>query len=63
MTGGSPLQVYTLEIEEVDLGSIVEYQVAIQATSYRFDGLKSGTDYKVRIKVNNLVDESDWTEP
>lgn len=60
--GGSPLQVYTLEIEDVSSGSTVQHQVAVQATSYRFDNLDSAKDYAVRMKVNNLVDESDWTD-
>jgi len=35
--------------------------VSVQASSYRFDNLNSAKDYAVRIKVNNLVDESDLT--
>jgi len=34
----------------------------VQASSFTFSGLDSATEYAVRIKVNNLVDESDWSD-
>jgi hypothetical protein len=34
----------------------------VQAKSFTFSGLDSATEYAVRIKVNNLVDESDWSD-
>lgn len=34
----------------------------MQAKSFTFSGLDSATEYAVRIKVNNLVDESDWSD-
>ena len=34
----------------------------MQATSYKFDNLDPATDYSVRIKVENLVGESDWSD-
>jgi hypothetical protein len=34
----------------------------VQATSYKFDNLDPATDYSVRIKVENLVGESDWSD-
>ena len=61
-TGGSNLQQYTLEITEVETNTISEILLTVQATTYKFDGLNPSTDYSVRIKVNNLVGESDWSE-
>ena len=61
-TGGSPLQIYTLELETVDSGDTSLHSITVQAHSYRFSELDSGKDYSVRIKVTNLVDESDWTD-
>ena len=60
--GGSPLQTYTLEIENISTGTTEQILLTVQAHSYRFDNLASATDYGVSIKVNNLVGESDWTE-
>ena len=34
----------------------------MQAKSFTFTGLDSATEYAVRIKVNNLVDESEWSD-
>jgi len=61
--GGSPLQVFTLGIKSEE-GSVeeVEFVVTVQATSYKFESLEPALTYDVRIKVNNLVGESDWSE-
>lgn len=40
----------------------VEVVLSVQALSYKFDNLEPATDYALRIKVNNLVGESDWTD-
>jgi hypothetical protein len=36
--------------------------LTVQATTYKFGGLLPSTDYTVRIKVTNLVGESDWSD-
>ena len=61
--GGSPLQDYTLEILDVVKSTKVDHVVTIQAKLYRFELLDSARDYSVRMKVRNLIDESDWTDP
>ena len=60
--GGSPLQEYTLELSKPNTVYLTNYQVSVQAKSFTFSGLDSATEYAVRIKVNNLVDESDWSD-
>lgn len=40
----------------------VEYQLSVQANTHKFLGLEPATDYKVRIKVDNLVGESGWSD-
>jgi hypothetical protein len=61
--GGSKLEQYTLEIRDVEQDTWVLYTLTVQASSYKFDGLLPATDYQVRMKVQNLVGESEWTEP
>jgi hypothetical protein len=69
--GGSSLEEYTLEIREVESDVWHLHTLSVQASSYtfsRFDPLSDtklvpATDYAVRIKVRNIIGESDWTEP
>ncbi len=60
--GGSPLQMYTLELSVPNTVQLTLYQVSVQANSYTFSGLNSATTYAVRIRVNNLVDVSNWSD-
>lgn len=60
--GGSELQTYTLEIRDVEQDTWQLVELTVQALQYKFDGLDPSTDYKVKIKVNNLVGESDWSD-
>lgn len=68
--GGSKLEQYTLEIRHVELDTWNFHTVTIQANSYKFDRfdplqaakLNPATDYAVRIKVRNIIGESDWSD-
>jgi hypothetical protein len=53
---------YTLELSVPNTVQLTLYQVSVQANSYTFSGLNSATTYAVRIRVNNLVDVSDWSD-
>jgi len=53
---------YTLELSIPNTVQLSLYQVSVQATSYTFSDLDSATTYAVRIRVNNLVDVSDWSD-
>jgi hypothetical protein len=60
--GSSKLEVYTLEITDLSTDAIVEHIISIQASTFKFSALTPATEYAVRIKVNNLVGESDWSD-
>ncbi len=61
--GGSALQYYHLELQDPKVpGTTRSFNLTVQATNFRFENLVPATDYVVRIKVNNLVGESDWSE-
>ena len=60
--GGSPLQLYTLEVKNVALGTSAYRTVTVQASSFRFEGLIPATDYQVRMKVSSLIGDSEWTD-
>lgn len=61
--GGSKLQEYHLELKDVLTDTVVTTKsLTVQALAYKFDGLEPATDYACRVKVNNLIEESDWTE-
>jgi hypothetical protein len=51
-----------LEITDLSTDVAVEHIVSIQASTFKFSALTPATEYAVRIKVNNLVGESDWSE-
>ena len=55
------MQIYTLEITNLSTGATSTNQVTVQASSFKFESLLSATEYKVRMKVTNLIGESGWT--
>ncbi len=60
--GGSELKFYTLGLNDIALNTETEFVVTMQATSYKFVGLKSAYNYEVRIKVTNLIGDSVWSD-
>jgi hypothetical protein len=61
--GGSKLQQYHLQIKEADDDTTLsEISITVQALQFKFNNLQPATDYLSRVKVNNLVGESFWTE-
>jgi hypothetical protein len=58
--GGSKLQQYTLQIDSQDYTQT--HVISVQASSFKFDSLNPATSYSVKIKVNNLVGESEWSD-
>jgi hypothetical protein len=60
--GGSELQTYTLDIRHVETDTSTFYTITVQASTFKFESLLPANDYKVRIKVKNLVGESDYTD-
>jgi len=61
-SGGVPLETYTLEITNLSTGIATEVTITVQALMHKFESLISATEYKVRMKVTNLLGDSDWTD-
>jgi len=62
MNGGSEFEFYTLGLRDIGANTETKFVVSMQATSYKFINLKSAYDYKVRIKVKNLIGDSVWSD-
>jgi len=61
--GGSKLEQYHLELRLAGSADVeVSVSITVQASDYKFEDLVPATDYECRIKVNNLVGESDWSD-
>lgn len=60
--GGSPLQLYTIQITDVDAGSFYTEQITVQANSKMLLNLESGFEYTIKVRVNNLVGDSPWSD-
>ena len=62
---GSPIQKYTVQMQNTATGALSTQQLEAGTLSTVFDGLANGTDYRFRVQAENLADRpsdfSDWS--